>query len=258
MEIRPLVTPAELAAVDELAGRIWRTDGAAVVPRELLRVLAVTGSYVAGAFDGTRLVGFAVGILGRHDDELELHSHVAGVHPEAQNTGVGFALKLDQRNWALARGIGLITWTFDPLVRRNAVFNLAKLGAAVSDYLVDFYGDMADGVNAGQGSDRWWVRWQLASPRAAAAAAGNKEFLDGGALRATGRLLVDEQGHAGASIDGDPLLCATPADVEALRVADPQAARMWRTAVRAALTSALDAGYHVAGITRDGCYVLRT
>jgi predicted GNAT superfamily acetyltransferase len=258
MEIRPLATPAELAAVDELAGLIWRTDGSAVVPRELLRVLAVTGSYVAGAFDGARLIGFAVGILGRHDGELELHSHVAGVHPEAQNTGVGFALKLDQRRWALERGIGLITWTFDPLVRRNAVFNLAKLGATVSDYLVDFYGEMADGVNAGQGSDRWWVQWRLSTPDVTAAVTGVRHVADGAELRAAGRLLVDDHGHAIARVDGHPLLCATPADVEALRVADPRAAIAWRTSVRAALSSALAAGYHVAGITEDGSYLLRT
>jgi predicted GNAT superfamily acetyltransferase len=235
MEIRPLATPAELAAVDELAGLIWRTDGSAVVPRELLRVLAVTGSYVAGAFDGARLIGFAVGILGRHDGELELHSHVAGVHPEAQNTGVGFALK-----------------------RRNAVFNLAKLGATVSDYLVDFYGEMADGVNAGQGSDRWWVQWRLSTPDVTAAVTGVRHVADGAELRAAGRLLVDDHGHAIARVDGHPLLCATPADVEALRVADPRAAIAWRTSVRAALSSALAAGYHVAGITEDGSYLLRT
>jgi predicted GNAT superfamily acetyltransferase len=258
MEIRELATPAELAAVDELAGLIWRTAGSAVMPPELLRVLAVTGSYVGGAFDGPRLVGFAVGLLGRHDGELELHSHVAGVHPEAQGSGVGFALKVDQRRWALERGIGRITWTFDPLVRRNAAFNLAKLGAAATDYLIDFYGAMSDGVNAGQGSDRWWVRWDLSSPRVTAAVAGQRCFADGEPLRAAGRLLVGPDGAPGVAVDGQPLLCPTPADVEALRVADAGAALRWRTSVRAALTAALGAGYHVAGVTRDGSYLLRT
>jgi predicted GNAT superfamily acetyltransferase len=239
MEIRSLSTPAELAAVDALAGLIWRTDGSAVVPRELLRVLAVTGSYVAGAFDGTRLTGFAVGILGRHDGELELHSHVAGVHPEVQNAGVGFALKLDQRRWALEHGIRLITWTFDPLVRRNAVFNLAKLGATVSDYLVDFYGEMTDGVNAGQGSDRWWVRWDVhAAPEPQA---GDRRFVD----------------PMARSICCSDLVCPIPDDIEALRRTDPAAARRWRLEVREALTAAMASGHRVVGVTADGEYVLR-
>jgi predicted GNAT superfamily acetyltransferase len=233
MEVRPLSTPEEFAAVDELAGVIWRTGGSAVVPRELLRVLAVTGSYVAGAYDGPRLIGFAVGILGMHDGALELHSHVAGVHAEAQNAGVGFALKLDQRRWALERGIREISWTFDPLVRRNAVFNLAKLGAVAADYRIDFYGEMSDGVNAGQGSDRWWVRWQL---DAAAVPSGAKRFVDAG--------------------PGDRLV-ATPADIEAVRRADPPAARRWRERTRAELVAALADGHVVAGVTADSSYVLR-
>lgn len=233
MEVRPLATPTELAAVDDLAGLIWRTEGSAVVPRELLRVLALTGSYVAGAYDGARLIGFAVGVLGMHDGEVELHSHVAGVHPQAQNAGVGFALKLDQRRWALERGIRLITWTFDPLVRRNAVFNLAKLGARVSDYLVDFYGEMSDGVNAGQGSDRWWVRWELeATPEPTGAAC----------------FVEPEPGDR---------VCAVPDDIEALRRADPAAALGWRLEVRETLGAALAAGLRVAGVTTGGAYVLR-
>lgn len=236
METRRISTAAELAAVDELAGVIWRTGGSAVVPRELLRVLAVTGSYVAGAFEAERLVGFAVGLLGLDGGELELHSHVAGVHPDVQNTGVGFALKLDQRRWALERDIRLVTWTFDPLVRRNAVFNLAKLGASVTEYLVDFYGDMADGVNAGQGSDRWWVRWELDGPAAGAVVSGAKRFV------------VPRPGD---------IVCPTPDDIESLRAVDPEAARHWRGDVRAALTSALASGHRVVGVTVGGAYVLR-
>jgi predicted GNAT superfamily acetyltransferase len=233
VDVRQLSEHQDLAAVDELAGVIWRTDGSAVIPRELLRVLAVTGSYVAGAFDGSRLVGFAVGMLGRHDGELELHSHVAGVHPEAQNSGVGFELKLDQRRWALQQGIRLITWTFDPLVRRNAVFNLAKLGARVSEYLVDFYGDMSDGVNAGQGSDRCWVRWELGGPEPTIR---SKHFVAPGP---------------------DDRICPIPDDIEAVRSVDPPAGRRWRLEVRETLTSALAHGYAVAGVSAEGAYVLR-
>jgi len=256
VEIRELDRATEFDDVERLAGRIWRTDGRTVVSGELLRVFALTGSYVAGAFDGHTMLGFAVGVLGFHEGELELHSHVAGVHPAAQGRGVGFALKTHQRSWALGRGMTTISWTFDPLVRRNAVFNLAKLGARATDYLVDFYGQMADGVNAGQGSDRWWVRWRLDAERTSAAIAGTPAYVEVADLVADGRVLVDAEGSTGVSPDGDPLACATPTDIEALRTSDPEAAVRWRHAVRDAIRDALAAGYRVEGVSADGWYRL--
>lgn len=236
MEIRRLTSPAEMAAVEGLAGEIWQTHGGSVASRELLRALAVTGGYVAGAYERERLVGFAVGLLGRDGNREELHSHVTGVHPDAQRAGVGYRLKLDQRSWALDHGIGLITWTFDPLVRRNAVFNLAKLGATVGEYLVDFYGDMNDGVNAGQGSDRWWVRWELRSGRVVSALAGNRKYI---------------------KPVGSDILCATPDDIESLRLVDPRAARRWRSEVSGVIRAGLDIGRTMVGVTEAGEYVLR-
>ena len=96
----------------------------------------------------------AAGIHGRNEDGVYLYSVVAGVHPGHQAGQVGFALKQHQRAWALARDLDLITWTFDPLVRRNAYFNLAKLGAEVTGYHEDFYGPMHDALNQGDESDR--------------------------------------------------------------------------------------------------------
>lgn len=253
MEIRELDRAADFDDVERLAGRIWRTDGRTVVSGELLRVFALTGSYVAGAFDGHTMLGFAVGVLGSHDGQLELHSHVAGVHPGAQGRGVGFGLKRHQRAWAQERGMATISWTFDPLVRRNAVFNLAKLGATVTDYLVDFYGQMTDGINAGQGSDRWWVQWRLDADEVAGA---EHRYLDAGDLVAADRVLVAADGTVGASPDGEPLACATPPDIEALRASDPEAAIAWRHAVRDSVRDALAAGYRVRGVSRDGWYLL--
>jgi predicted GNAT superfamily acetyltransferase len=255
VEIRELTGAADFADVERLAGRIWRTDGRTVVSGELLRVFAITGSYVAGAFDGHTMLGFAVGVIGLHDGGLELHSHVAGVHPAAQNRGVGFALKTHQRAWAIERAMSTISWTFDPLVRRNAVFNLAKLGAQATDYLVDFYGQMADGVNAGQGSDRWWVEWPLEAEATSSALAGSPSYAEITDLVAGGRVLVDDDGAVRCTPDGDPLACATPPDVEALRSADPDAAIRWRHALRDAVRDALAAGYHVQGVSRDGWYL---
>ena len=97
-----------------------------------------------------------VGFLGLHPS-YSLHSHAAGVTAAGTGRGIGFALKQDQRAWALERGIGTVTWTYDPLVRRNAFFNLTRLGARPVEYVVDFYGEMTDAINTGQGSDRFMV-----------------------------------------------------------------------------------------------------
>ena len=107
---------------------------------ELLRALGHTGGYVAGAFSDNRMVGGSLGFLGRHHGELVLHSHVTGILPGVRKTGLGRQMKLHQREWAAEQGLDTIIWTFDPLVRRNAWFNIGVLGARVDAYLVDFYG----------------------------------------------------------------------------------------------------------------------
>ena len=108
-----------------------------------------------------QIVGGSFGFLGRHLGEPSLHSHVTGILPGVRRTGLGRAMKLHQRAWAADHGLAWVTWTFDPLVRRNAWFNLGVLGAHVHEYLVDFYGPIDDAINAGDESDRLLVAWPV-------------------------------------------------------------------------------------------------
>src|SRR5215216_6823231 len=171
--IHELRSPRELAAAQRLFEEIWRPAEGNPPPMtaELLRALAHAGNYVAGAFSGTRLVGASAGFFTAPPDP-ELHSHITGVAPGGQHHGIGFALKVHQRAWALARGVRVVAWTFDPLVARNAWFNLARLGALPTAYLEDFYGPMTDAINAGMASDRLLLTWELDAPAVAAACAG--------------------------------------------------------------------------------------
>src|ERR687886_297223 len=130
----------------------WPMDTTAPDPPE------ATQAAVAAAITGTRLVAASAGFF-TAPPECALHSHITGVAPTDAHRGIGFALKLHQRAWALARGVRLVVWTFDPLVARNAWFNLAKLGALPTAYLESFYGAMSDGINAGEESDRVLVDW---------------------------------------------------------------------------------------------------
>jgi predicted GNAT superfamily acetyltransferase len=169
--IRELHGSREMHRAARLFARVWDVPGLPLTP-ELLLALAHTGNYVAGALAGDELIAASVGFLGRSDGDDLLHSHITGVLPDARSKDIGFRLKQHQRTWCLDRGIRTVTWTFDPLVRRNAYFNLTKLGARATEYLVNFYGQMDDGINRGEESDRLVAHWRLDSPRATNAAAG--------------------------------------------------------------------------------------
>ncbi|MEV0680602.1 GNAT family N-acetyltransferase [Actinosynnema sp. NPDC050436] len=244
--IRELHDGDDIAEVDRLFWDIWRPSPSNVpITNELMRVLAHSGNYVVGAFVGDRMVGATVGFLAAPAGRT-LHSHVTGVRSEMRGRSVGFALKLHQRAWALDRGLDTITWTFDPLVRRNAYFNLAKLAATAVEYLPDFYGEMDDGINGVDASDRLLASWDLRSPEVVAACAGKPaEPVTDGVPDATG---------SGAT--GSGATVRVPADIESLRAGDPEQAARWRLRVREELGTRMDAGAKVLGFTRDGRYVV--
>jgi predicted GNAT superfamily acetyltransferase len=259
VSVRELTTIDDFAAVCRLFQRVWRTGPESpLVTTELLRALTKAGNYLAGAFDGDRFVGACVGFFGAPADGV-MHSHIAGVDPSVAGRSVGFALKLHQRAWALRRGVAAVAWTFDPLVARNAYFNLVKLGATAAEYLPDFYGGMHDGVNDGDDTDRLLVRWDLDSAAVVAACGGTPRpvLLPPASPRAVVALgrAADGAPERGAA-DGDALLVAVPPDVEALRAADPGRAREWRVAVRDVLGGLLADGARVAGFDRAGWYVV--
>jgi predicted GNAT superfamily acetyltransferase len=248
----------DLREVADLFADVWGRSGEPPISSDILRALAHSGNYIAGARSAGRLIGGIVGWLGGHPPhDLHMHSHILGVLPGTEARGLGFALKQHQRTWCLERGVGAVEWTFDPLVRRNAYFNLTKLGAEAASYLVDFYGRMDDGINAGDESDRILIRWELTSERARAAAAGQplEERIDESAARV---LVVAEDGEPLAhKVSGQMALVQVPDDIVAMRRLQPEVARRWRQAVRSALGDAMSAGYRVTGATREGWYVLQ-
>ena len=176
---------------------------------------------------------------------------------------VGFALKLDQRAWALEHGMSSVEWTFDPLVRRNAYFNCAKLGATPTAYLTDFYGAMHDRTNVGQGSDRLVATWMLLDQRVMGAARGDSPSdLTADLVRRSGTVValdaVGDRPVPGPSPTRDTktALVRIPEDIGAIRLLDPDLALQWRFHVRRALTALMSDGWSITGMTRDGCYVL--
>ncbi|MES9602050.1 MULTISPECIES: GNAT family N-acetyltransferase [Actinomadura] len=260
VDIRPLDRVGELEAVRRLYERIWRTgENNPPVTADLLRAMAKAGSYVSGAFDGGELVGACFGFFSPPAREA-LHSHIAGVLTHVQGRNVGFALKLHQRAWAMLRGVGEICWTYDPLVRRNAYFNIAKLAADPTEYLSNFYGPMDDDINRSDDTDRVLVRWRLEAPEVGAACDGGPRLTDAGAARAAGASVALGVSATGGPVagraDARTVLVGVPGDVEALRLSDPDCAAEWRTAVREVLGELLTEGARVRGFDRTGWYVL--
>lgn len=225
-EIRLVESAPELRRLGAVLDQIWGATAPVVTP-EVLRALAHTGGYVAAAHDRGEIVGGSVGFLARHRGEPALHSHVTGVVAGVRGRGVGHALKHHQRRWAAEHGLRWITWTFDPLVRRNARFNLEVLGARVEQYLVDFYGRIGDAVNGADETDRLLVAWAVDEPAAA------------------------PEPPAVPTVE-----VPTPEDIVALRRIDPDAALAWRRRLRRELGDRLAAGGRVLRFTPAGTYVV--
>ena len=261
LSIRLADTEAEAREAVRVLGDVWpRPDAAMPLPPELAWVFAHSGNYVAIAFDGERPVGAAIGFRGHDAEGPHLHSHIAGVLPEWQGSSVGYALKQHQRMWSLERGLHRITWTFDPLVARNAYFNVVKLGARLTRYYVDFYGPMDDGINLGDETDRCLATWRLDNAEAIASASGRFVPADAAAERAAGAVDVLTIGTDGAPVvtpsEAPRRLLQLPRDIVGMRHTAPQRARAWRLALREVLVAAFAEGFEVVGVSRDSCYVV--
>lgn len=248
--IRELDTPDATVQGADVLRAVWGS-AETIAPSNLLRAVQHTGGYVFGVYDDSGvMLAVSLGLLA---DE-GLHSHITGVVPAGQRRGLGLALKQHQRAWALERGITTISWTCDPLVRRNVAFNLHALGARVVDYLPDHYGPMNDGVNKGDESDRFSIHWDLLAPSALAAEKGRIPYLSSTAPLAVasgphGIPVLDAVGEASRRVQ-------LPVDIEAVRRTDPQVARAWRLAVRDAVLRGLSANGAVTGLTEGGAVVL--
>lgn len=223
IEIRALESVEQVFAACEVLSEVWGGDRTGMPPN-LLRALAHSGNYAVGLYDGERMIGASVAFFAV-PAARSMHSHITGIVDGYRSMGLGRLLKQHQRAWAFARDVGHITWTFDPLVARNAHFNLRVLGARVTEYLVDHYGAMDDGVNRGDESDRLMASWALAAPASA----------------------PREEDVATA--------VQIPHDIEALRRTDPVEALEWRYRVRDGFEGLLADGFVVGGFDDERGYL---
>jgi predicted GNAT superfamily acetyltransferase len=165
----------ELRACVALQKEVWNFTDAELIPLRMFVVAEKVGGQVMGAFRGQEgedqegkekeMVGFALSVPGMRSGRSYLHSHMLAVRKEFRNSGLGRRLKLLQREDALARGIEMIEWTFDPLEIKNAYLNIEKLGAISRRYNINQYGITSSPLQGGLPSDRLIAEWWLKSRR---------------------------------------------------------------------------------------------
>ncbi len=237
IEIRALSTNAEFAEAVELQKRIWNFADIELLPVRLFVVANKVGGHAFGAFDDERMVGFLLAIPGiKRGGSGYLHSHMLGVLPEYRDRGLGRIMKLRQRDDALARGIELVEWTFDPLELKNAFLNMEKLGAIVRRYVENQYGTTSSPLHGGLPTDRCTAEWWVASDRVKSILAGH----------AADRSAVEEH-------------IAVPSNIAEIRRTDPKCAREIQKAVAEQFHRHLDSGLAVIGFERTenaGIYLL--
>jgi predicted GNAT superfamily acetyltransferase len=242
---------------------VWSGDETEIVPAHLLLAAANAGGVILGAFEGERLVGMVFGFLGtdsHHPDRVAMArlkhcSHMLAVDPTARNRGVGYRLKLAQRQAILRQGVRLATWTYDPLLSLNAHLNIRRLGGVCRTYVRDAYGAMRDSLNAGLPSDRFEVEWWVTSNRVESIVGKRRppldlaHYLDGGAQNVHAAGLRDDGWpepperleEATASL----ILVEIPPDFLALKAADRELALRWRLRTREAFERLFARGFLV-------------
>ncbi|MCP2248208.1 putative acetyltransferase, GNAT superfamily [Lentzea aerocolonigenes] len=236
MRFRVISDVPGIARVAAYYAEVWETTED-VLSTETLHCIRHAGGATIGAFDGDELIGATTGLF---CPDGSVYSMIA-----AARSGVGHPLKVAQKDWAVGLGARSMRWTYDPLVARNARFNLVKLGAVAVEYTVDFYGPMRDGVNDGDESDRLTVRWDLTGSREP------RESLPAGEVFRTA-----PDGEPLARTDGERIWCRVPHDVVRVRKESAELARQWREAVREVFVDAFARGCVATSMSRDGWYGL--
>ena len=215
----------------QIFDKTWGLGLASEITPNLLQAMVHSGSYLSGAFIDNNIVGAAFAFPATNDG-LHLHSHMTAVLPEFRDKGVGYALKIDQWNWAKKYKYSHLSWTFDPLVRRNAKLNIVKLGVDISAYYPNFYGAMPDALNAGDESDRLMVLWStgINEPKA--------------------RELITYP-------KPNDILIEIPEDIVVIRSKDQSKSMNWRRQVRDQFLAAFEKNGKVIGFSTNSEYVVR-
>jgi predicted GNAT superfamily acetyltransferase len=257
IEICPIRSLADLRRCHEIQRAVWGYSDLMVFPYTVLISIQHNGGVLLGAYVNGELVGFVVGYLGMAGAKLYLFSQRMGVLPEYQSLGLGYRLKIAQREQMLRKGIDIIVWTFDPLEGKNATLNIEKLGGIVRSYARDIYGFVQNPLQTGLTTDRFLLEWNLLSDRVRERARGRyqrpraEDWLSGQDIP-----LVNYAAWEGdfprplaadLEVDNDHVLVQVPPDFQYIKNYDLKIARAWREITRIIFENYFRRGYVVSG-----------
>ena len=231
VQVRILETLTDQNLGRDIFDETWAMDAGTEITPNLLQAMVHNGAYLSGAFIAGKCVGAAFAFPATTEG-LHLHSHMAAVLDSYRDQGIGYALKIDQWQWAKNNNYKEITWTFDPLVARNAKLNLIKLGVDISAYYPNFYGDMPDALNAGDESDRIMASWKV-----------------------IGEQPVSK--NITTNLNESDTLIKIPEDIVTIRNKDISENLKWRHKVREEFMRAFEKGGKVVGFSANNEYVVR-
>lgn len=256
--IREITSIAELEAVLRLEKEVWGFDDGDVTPLTLAVAMKAAGSIWLGAFNKDALLGFAFAFPSLEHGKIGFHSHTLAVQPSFDDQGIGFQLKLAQRQRVLACGVSEITWTFDPLRSRNAHLNFAKLGVISNSYRPDFYGAQTSSALHTNGTDRLWVTWRVADPRVEQRVNGRRNHAETMDALAHLEPLIRFNGDGnpaesdlGRALSRQRVAIEIPGNIGHIEATNADLARRWRLATRKAFTEAINAGFTVTEFCRS-------
>jgi predicted GNAT superfamily acetyltransferase len=271
ISIRSVLDVDDARQIEDVQRLTWQMGDLEILPGRFLHALKHNGACLLGAYDGDKVVGFVFGLLGTKEDlkgridevaaaRLQMYSAIMGVLPEYQGLGLGYRLKLAQREFALRIGVRLVTWTFDPLESRNAYFNIGKLGVICHQYLRDFHGQLG-GINFGLPTDRFYVEWWVTSNRVKGKLSSDRgplnldAYLDGGAELVNTAKVVDDYLLEPASdfirSQKRILMVEIPADIQSIKQTDIALATAWRNHSRRLFEHYFEQNYLVTDFVRQ-------
>jgi len=271
IDIRPVTAVEDINQIEEIQRNTWKMEELDIIPARVFHAMQRNGACLLGAFDGGKMVGFVFGLLGtvegladRIDQvaaaRLLMYSVTMGILPEYQRSGIGYRLKIGQREFALRIGVRLITWTFDPLESLNGYLNFQKLAVVCHQYLPNYYGEMS-GINVGLPSDRFYVEWWVTSNRVKTRVSRNRGPLTLGQYLGGRAVIVNECERDDNALpmppaefllrEGSLIIVEIPNDIQRIKSVSPLLARQWREHIRSVFVHYFDQEYLVTDFVRN-------
>jgi predicted GNAT superfamily acetyltransferase len=271
IEILPVTEVSDAKQLEDVQRQTWHMDEHEILPGRFLHALQHNGACLLAAYDGQKIAGFVFGLLGTVQDlddridqvaaaRLQMYSAIMGVLPEYQSRGIGYRLKLAQREFALRIGVRLITWTYDPLESRNAYLNIGKLGVVCHQYFRNYHGELA-GLNQGLPTDRFYVEWWVTSNRVKGKLGSKRALLTIDAYRSGGIALINEAKPLGSGFMAPPdnfvvsdnriLLVEFPSQIQEIKNQDMKLAAAWREHTRDLFEHYFEHNYLITDMVRE-------